>query len=129
MKLIQASVILFMIVFTINLASAFTINSYYCEKTYDYILKYGKSYSEIDIVNDKVADSDLIVNLAGVQFLGRIRGITEVKEVVNESNENGDSKFLYIIFSILVVILIIGIVIVKIKSSKKKFRKKIGKRR
>lgn len=50
--------------------------------------KYNKSYEQIDILNDKVADSDLIISLAGLKFLGRIRGITEVKEEIKTSNEN-----------------------------------------
>ncbi len=50
--------------------------------------KYGKTLEEIDITNDKVEDKDLIINLAGLKFLGRIRGILNVSEVVNVSSEN-----------------------------------------
>ena len=45
---------------------------------------------------------------------------------VNESDENGEVKFQYIILSLLAVIILIIVVIVKIK--KKKSKKKSGKR-
>jgi len=42
-------------------------------------LKYGKKLEEIDLLTTKVDDTDLILLLAGVKFLARLRGFTAVR--------------------------------------------------
>lgn len=49
--------------------------------------KYNKNFNEIDIVADKVADTDLIINLQGLRYLSRIRGLSDVREVVSVACE------------------------------------------
>ena len=41
--------------------------------------KYNKNYNQIDIINDKVEDSDLVQLLAGVKFLLKIRRYLDIK--------------------------------------------------
>ena len=48
--------------------------------------QYGKSYAEIDIIKDKVKDSDLVLLLGGIRFLAKLRGIKSVKYNIKEAN-------------------------------------------
>lgn len=50
--------------------------------------KYGKNYDEIDIIADKVEDSDLIQNLGAAKFLLKLRGFTDIQYNIKEANEN-----------------------------------------
>ena len=50
--------------------------------------KYNKNYNQIDIINDKVEDSDLVQLLAGVKFLLKIRRYLDIKYTIKEANEN-----------------------------------------
>ncbi len=50
--------------------------------------KYGKLYDQIKPIEDKVEDSDLVITLAGLKHLLRIRRFKSVKYNIKESNEN-----------------------------------------
>lgn len=49
--------------------------------------KYGKKYEELDITADKIEDVDLVINLSGIRFLGKIRGITNLDFDIKEASE------------------------------------------
>lgn len=40
--------------------------------------KYNKSYDQINVVDDNVADTDLVITLPGIKYLLRIRGCSKV---------------------------------------------------
>lgn len=61
--------------------------------------KYGKPYAEIDIIKDNVADTDLIITLAGLRALLRIHGFKEINEVIKESNQYYASVTCNVLFS------------------------------
>lgn len=61
--------------------------------------KYGKSIKDIDITNDKVSDSDLIITLGGIKYVAKVRGILSVSENIKESNEDYCSVTCNIIFT------------------------------
>src|SRR5690242_1300655 len=50
--------------------------------------KYNKPYSEINPIQDKVEDVDLIILLGGIKYLLKLRGFKEVNYTVNASTEN-----------------------------------------
>lgn len=41
--------------------------------------KYNKKYEELDVINDKIEDRDLVILLAGLKFLSQIRGYSSVQ--------------------------------------------------
>lgn len=49
--------------------------------------KYGKSYEELDPINDKIDDVDLISTLAAAKYLLKLRGYTDIKYTVVTANE------------------------------------------
>lgn len=51
-------------------------------------MKYGKSYKEIDVINDKVSDEDLTILLKGTQFLARLRGYNKIDYIIRQANES-----------------------------------------
>ncbi len=48
--------------------------------------KYKKKIEEINIVDDKIADSDLVINLKGIKYLLRLRGYTKVDYTIREAS-------------------------------------------
>lgn len=50
--------------------------------------KYGKPYDELDPINDKIEDIDLVQLLAATKYLLRLRGYESVESLIKESNEN-----------------------------------------
>jgi hypothetical protein len=60
--------------------------------------KYKKSVKEIDIVADNVEDRDLVITLAGLKHLLRLRGYSSVSLHTNESSETFASVNCYIDF-------------------------------
>jgi hypothetical protein len=50
--------------------------------------KYNKPYEKIDPINDKVEDVDLIQTLGAAKYLLRLRGFTDIRYIIKESNEN-----------------------------------------
>jgi len=48
--------------------------------------KYGKAYSEIDPITDNVADTDLIIMLAGINYILAFRGFNKVIYTIKESS-------------------------------------------
>jgi hypothetical protein len=60
--------------------------------------KYKKSVKEIDVVVDNVEDRDLIITLAGLKHLLRLRGYLNVSFHTNESSETFASVNCYIDF-------------------------------
>lgn len=49
--------------------------------------KYGKSYEELDPINDKIDDVDLVFTLPGSKYLLRLRGFTDITYKVVTANE------------------------------------------
>ena len=49
--------------------------------------KYGKPYSEIDIEKDGVADTDLVILLAGIKYLLRLRGYENLISTIENSSD------------------------------------------
>jgi len=60
--------------------------------------KYKKSVKEIDVVADNVEDRDLVITLAGLKHLLRLRGYSSVSFHTNESSETFASVNCYIDF-------------------------------
>jgi len=50
--------------------------------------KYGKKFEEIKPIDDKVDDTDLVIQLGGLKHLLRLRGYNDLNYIVNESNES-----------------------------------------
>lgn len=50
--------------------------------------KYGKKIEELDIVKDKIQDSDLVINLPGIRYISAVRGFTDVSYEPIVANEN-----------------------------------------
>lgn len=48
--------------------------------------KYGKSYDQLDPVNDKIDDTDLVIMLGGLKHLLKLRKYKSVKYSIKESN-------------------------------------------
>ena len=48
--------------------------------------RYNKKIEDIKIDEDKVADSDLVITLAGIKYLLRLRGYTKVNYEIKEAN-------------------------------------------
>lgn len=47
---------------------------------------YGKPYNEIDIIKDKVKDSDLVILLGGLRYIAKLRGTKSVSYNIKEAN-------------------------------------------
>lgn len=61
--------------------------------------KYGKTYSEINPVEDKVEDIDLIQLLGAAKYLLRLRGYKSLRYVIKESTEHYASVSCSIVFN------------------------------
>lgn len=60
--------------------------------------KYKKSVKDIDIIADNVEDRDLVITLAGLKYLLRLRGFTSVSSAIKEANERFATVSCYIDF-------------------------------
>jgi len=49
--------------------------------------KYGKTYTELDLEKDNIEDSDLVILLAGIKYLLRLRQFSSVQYNVVETNQ------------------------------------------
>ena len=49
--------------------------------------KYGKKYEEINLETDKIEDIDLIISLAGIKHLLKLRGYKELDYEIHSANE------------------------------------------
>jgi len=61
--------------------------------------KYGKKYEEINIIEDKVEDVDLVILLSGIKYLAKIRGVEGVKYNVVAANPEYAAVNCEILFS------------------------------
>lgn len=50
--------------------------------------KYGKSYSEIDPIEDKVEDKDLIIMLGGIKYILKLRGYKSVHTPFSKASQD-----------------------------------------
>lgn len=50
--------------------------------------KYNKSFDELDIEVDKIADEDLVIRLGGIKYLLDLRGFESVRPYIVKSDEN-----------------------------------------
>ncbi len=48
---------------------------------------YGKPYNEIDIIKDKVKDSDLIILLGGIKYIAKLRSFKSISYNIHTSNQ------------------------------------------
>ena len=60
--------------------------------------KYRKKIAEINIIEDKVEDQDLIITLVGLKYLLKVRGYTSLNYNIFEANESYAAVSCYIQF-------------------------------